>query len=244
MNEQAEGTGVGIPTSPTWRSVRLAQVAFDLPLSPHQLPALRGAVGHTAYGQSSRLHNHATDGALHYRYPLIQYYIHQGKAAAIGIEQGADELLAALSMQRVVLLLEGHALDVQATHVSFRNAPVLVWDRCSPYRIRQWAPLDRSTEAAYYAARDSNGLAAFFARRLTGNMLSFAKGIGFHVPRQIQTRVLEIDGPYPVGYKGVGRLCFNLTFETNLSLPAGIGLGKHTSVGFGRIAPVRPFHQS
>ncbi len=227
-----------------WRRIRIVRVLFDLTVKPEELAAIRGALGGLAVNRPSMLHNHASDGSLRYRYPLIQYYAHQGKAAAIGIDQGADELLAALSCHRVSVMLGGRSHELKASNIRFRSASILVWNRRLQYHIRQWAPLDQSTEAAYLEARRSQSLHAFFARRLTGNMLAFAKGIGYHVPERIDTEVLAFDGPYEIPYKGIRRLCFNLTFETNFSLPVGIGLGKHTSVGFGRIVSAGSHPQS
>lgn len=66
-----------------------------------------------------------------------------------------------------------------------------------------------------------------------GNILSFAKGMGIYFKDRITCKILEIEEPYWVIYKGVRMMAFNICFKSNLSLPDNIGLGKGVSLGNG-----------
>jgi hypothetical protein len=70
-------------------------------------------------------------------------------------------------------------------------------------------------------------------RILTGNLLSFAKGIGW----QVQGRVMaEVPTPPLLktrAFKGVDIDVFDMEILTNMVLPEGLGLGKAVSVGYG-----------
>ena len=75
--------------------------------------------------------------------------------------------------------------------------------------------------------------AKFLKRVLTGNILSFAKGINWWIEKKIivvpslSNRVVKFKGAEMVGSTGY--------FFSNVYLPEYIGLGKSTSRGFGTI---------
>ena len=79
------------------------------------------------------------------------------------------------------------------------------------------------------------GQIAFLEKVLTGNILSFAKGVGYNVEKNIIVKIQKIHREYFIKYKGTGLQSFDLTFQTNFSLPEFIGLGKGVSTGNGVI---------
>ena len=80
---------------------------------------------------------------------------------------------------------------------------------------------------------------AFLERILTGNILSFAKGIGIHFEQQITCSISEILRTDIIEYKNIKMTSFNLLFKSNVSLPDNIGLGKGVSLGNGTIHMIK-----
>ncbi len=75
----------------------------------------------------------------------------------------------------------------------------------------------------------------FLEKKLIGNILSFAKGLGIYFDTRLTCKILEVENPYWITYKGVRMMAFNVRFKTNVSLPDNIGLGKGVSLGNGTI---------
>lgn len=76
-------------------------------------------------------------------------------------------------------------------------------------------------------------------RLLTGNILSFAKGIEWRIERPIKVQIQELKGEKMIRYKGVPLIAFDVIFNCNVFLPNYLGLGKSASHGFGIIRQFR-----
>jgi hypothetical protein len=72
-------------------------------------------------------------------------------------------------------------------------------------------------------------------RILTGNILSFAKGVNIHFEEELVCSILDIIPKGAMRYKGIHFESFDALFKINVSLPNYIGLGKGVSHGFGTI---------
>ncbi len=76
-------------------------------------------------------------------------------------------------------------------------------------------------------------------RTLTGNILSFAKGIEWRIDKPVQVQIQELKGEKVIRYKGIPLFAFDLNFNCNISLPNYLGLGKSASHGFGIVRQFR-----
>jgi CRISPR/Cas system endoribonuclease Cas6 (RAMP superfamily) len=75
-------------------------------------------------------------------------------------------------------------------------------------------------------------------RILTGNILSFAKGIGVRLDKEVICKLTGLRNYGLVDCKGVKLMAFDGEFRCNVSLPDFIGIGKSTSVGFGMVTRI------
>jgi hypothetical protein len=73
---------------------------------------------------------------------------------------------------------------------------------------------------------------------LTGNLLSFAKGMGIMLEKELVCKILSLEEPQLIQVKGVKMMSFDVEFKSNLSLPNYMGIGKHASFGFGTVVRV------
>ena len=75
----------------------------------------------------------------------------------------------------------------------------------------------------------------FLESILTGNILSFAKGMDYHIKERLLVKITHLSKPLSQTFKGQNVLVFNIEFVSNIELPQWIGLGKGSSLGFGTV---------
>ena len=74
---------------------------------------------------------------------------------------------------------------------------------------------------------------------LTGNIISFAKGINWWVDAPIQVKITKIKELKMLEFKHKKMLAFSVNFSCNVSLPDFVGLGKGASIGFGVVKGIK-----
>lgn len=209
-------------------------IIFDTEIAAAELSAFRGAVA-TKVGQKHVLfHNHFGDEDLRYAYPLIQYKRIGRKAAFVALGEGVEEVHHFFSKRDWSLDLNGRQVEMQVGRIHLDQYLLQVWDTPMSYRLHNWLALNEKNYRLYQQA-DTLGRIALLERLITGNILAFAKGVGWHIAAPIAVRITHLPDPITVRYKGVPVLAFNPTFDTNVSLPPYIGLGKAPSHGFGTV---------
>ena len=80
---------------------------------------------------------------------------------------------------------------------------------------------------------------SFLESILIANLLSFSKGIGVYVEKEIQCKLTSLHDPFLVKNKGIKLMAFDIEFVTNMSLPDYTGIGKNASIGYGVVTHVR-----
>lgn len=184
-------------------------------------------------------HHHHKDGSLRYKYPLIQYKIIDGQPVIVGLEDGAELIvenfldIEKLTIGKKEYLNPGGQLkvdDVKLEVVTKYSMPVFKYNFISP-----WLGLSQKNYKKYIdkikGIKDEE--IKFFSSILTGNILSFAKGINWWVEKEINVvpKLEEV----PVKFKGKDMIGFIGKVYSNIRIPEKIGLGKSTSRGFGTI---------
>lgn len=216
-------------------TVKLLKATTNLAIDKRQVPWFRGTLGNVAGSDFPLFHNHVKNG-LRWKYPLVQYVSHNGRGTVIGINEGANQILKLFdSVDIGVVDIHGDSLGLSIKNLSLVEFKVRIWKDSLNYIITDYLPLNESTKIDYENSRLNNSLNEFMAKKLTGNILSFAKGIDWIVDENISVIVEEIEGPIKRRLKGLSFLAFKLRFSSNVSMPTGIGLGKGASMGFGRI---------
>lgn len=168
--------------------------------------------------------------------PLVQYKIVGSMPVLVGIQEGA-KLLTELFFQIKTLNIDGREYPVLERDISFKNELVGVGEDLIDYRFATlWMPLNQQNYAEYLSKNEQERK-AFLGRILTGNILSFFKGIGLYLPDGV--RVLTTVRPKEerlTGFKDQLMIGISGGFTTNAFLPNLIGLGKSVARGYGTVA--------
>lgn len=214
----------------------LSLVSFpEIRLEQRAAAQLRGFFGDYFREHSPLLHNHYADGSLRYRYPLVQYKVLGGVPVLVGLQEGA-QLLAELFFRIRTLRIGAREYPVMERDIAFKNVPVGWSEDLTDYRFCSlWMPLNQQNYAEYQQ-KDEAGRRAMLGRILTGNILSFFKGIDLYLPED--KRIMVSVRPREerlTGFKD--QLMTGVTggFTANVTLPDFIGLGKSVSRGYGTI---------
>lgn len=213
-------------------------IRFATNIQVSEVPLLRGAIIHATGGENTFFHNHIGE-KLRYAYPLIQYKRINGKAAIVFVGDGVNAAADYFKSNTVEVSLNKRCVELELEHTDAHITTVNVWDDTFSYNIRKYLPLNSRNYAEYSKTDSMIDRYAIIERTLTGNILSFAKGIGLHVSERIDLKITNCGAPRTYIYKGVKMLGFDLEFKTNISLPDYIGLGKGASLGFGMIKKMK-----
>lgn len=216
------------------KKARILQVFFEEPVAAWELEAFRGAIAGVVGHEHVLFHNHVQDG-FRYSYPGIQYKLVNGKPMIFCIGEGVDEVHHFFREHTGMLLLNGRSYDIKVHRVKAENATLQVFDQWFSYHISKWHPLSQKNYARYKMLDQDNEKHMFLEKILKGNILSMAKGIGWLVDRQIDLRISHIEREDVLPYKGRKLISISAVFSSNVSLPEFIGLGSHTSAGFGMV---------
>lgn len=219
--------------------VQIFLVKFNNEISFYEIPALRGAIL-AALGENVELlfHNHTGDHTFRYKYPLIQYKRIRGKAAVFCIGEGVEAIGRFLSLQDFTVALGDRTIRLEVEAILPKRIMVQIWDSAFRYRIRKWLPLNSENYQKYLQLDEYTARIEFLERMLTGNLLSFAKGLGISLEKELVCKILSLDEPSLISVKGVKMMAFDVEFKTNLSLSDYMGVGKHVSLGFGTVVRV------
>ena len=214
----------------------LSIISFpEIRLPQRAAAQLRGFFGEYFREHSPLLHNHYADGRLRYRYPLVQYKVLGGVPVLLGLQEGA-QLLAELFFQIKMLWIDGREYPVLERDIAFKNVPVGWSEQLNDYRFCSlWMPLNQQNYAEYQH-KDEGERRAMLGRILTGNILSFFKGVGLYLPED--NRILVSLRPQEerlTGFKDQLMTGIAGGFTANVLLPDFIGLGKSVSRGYGAV---------
>jgi hypothetical protein len=217
------------------QNIRTLLVTFhhDGPMFP--IGAFRGAIVEKVGRQHAIFHNHEDDGTSVYRYPLIQYKRFKGQPALFCIGEGVDEIHRLFMRPDWELDILGDQVRLRVDRLDLKTHPVKLNGRLHSFRVRDWQGLNRDNHARFHAARNALQQKEMLERILTGNLLSFAKGIGWQIEGRV---VAEVPSPPLLKrrqFKGVDVDVFDMDILTNMTLPEGLGIGKAVSLGYGTI---------
>jgi len=216
--------------------ITLTTISFpEINLPQGAAAKLRGYFGDYFREHSPLLHNHYDDGRSVYRYPLVQYKVRAGIPTLVGIQEGAH-LMAELFFKIKQLRIEGREYPVMERDIAFKVQEIGVGQHLTDYTFETlWMALNQKNYAEY-SDMEVEERRAFLGRILTGNMLSFFKGVGLFLPPEARIMtVLRLEAEKSTLFKEQKMVAFKGAFTTNAILPDLIGLGKSVSRGFGSI---------
>lgn len=213
-------------------------VSFEGELKAAEITAFRAAIIEKAGRENSLFHNHMGDHQFIYRYPAIQYKVVDRHPTIQCIDYAVDEIHHFFENKDWTLMINGNTFPVLINRLNMFQFTMQVWDQMFQYRIRNWIALNEKNYQIYKNLGSLIERTTMLEKLLTGNILSMAKGIEWTVDRPIKVQISEMEAPRLVRIKDQQIMAFNLTFNSNVSLPDYIGLGKSVSIGYGMVARI------
>ncbi len=221
---------------------------FDLKIPSKHLGSFRGAIAEMMGIQHDLFHNHFQNeqgqARVHYRYPLIQYQMVSGRPSLLFIGKARQELAALLSEDKDWnISLEGKPLALSLFSKKEYQYSLGTHPQGGyyTYALHNWLALNQSNYEAFKQCRGLVAQCQFLERILANHLIGFAKGVGWQIPKdkgRFEASIQSIQGHALRRYKEVKFEVFDVVFETQLSLPSHIGLGKAVSLGFGKLQPL------
>jgi hypothetical protein len=209
---------------------------FERSLAPGEATHLRGYFG-AAFADEERLHHHRPDGSLVYDYPRVQFKVIDRTARLIGLADGGA-LVERLWREVESARLGRDELPVLEATLLRRREPLGECAGPVEYRfVNPWLGLNQDNHARYERARSNAERLELLERVLVGNCLALAKAFGHWVEGRLTADARRLR-PRPVRFKGRPMVGFEGPFRVTFLLPAGVGIGKSVSRGFGTVAAV------
>ncbi len=226
-------------------TVTMSTVRLEYPLQKRQIGDFRKMINSFVGADNDLFHNHQTPTKYHYRYPLVQYKTLDRKAALVGIgDRGAEAMDILLSdpdfRERCERWIgEQFAVTETSTEVlTLHTTPV------HRYRLRQYLALNEKNIDEWKARPGLLARTALLERCLAAHILKFASAIHWQLPaRSLQVSVLDFRD-YATTLYGTPFLAFDVFFQTNITLPEAVGLGKAASHGYGVCHACPPNHRT
>lgn len=219
--------------------IPLLSVVFRNQISDNEVPLLRGCILNIMKGCPDNLyyHNHQENN-FRYAYPLVQYKTIHHQATMICLDKSVNDcgylfqsLPCPISLGRRNILLEAAQITPVYFSLDVSEAPI-------SYQLKRWLPFNAENYRRYQSIALLSERIGFLEKILTGNLLSLAKGLDVHIDFPLQCHILDLKATEMQKSKGVYMMAFTLTFQCNLLLPDYLGIGKHSSIGFGIITHI------
>lgn len=218
--------------------MRLLHLVFDHPLESRNIAGFRASIARAAGYEQDLLHNHREDGSVQYRYPLVQYRMDAGRAALIGLEEGAMAIYDWYSRSDGQLWwneanhhLGIYAMEMQQYEIAYHETP-------APYRLTQWLALNERHYHNWQQLPDLAARSQELERLLVAHILTFCRAVNWRLPERLDVSLQDIHAVRRTRFLGVNLMAFDVHFRCNLRLPFAIGLGKGVSHGFGVCRPL------
>ncbi len=215
---------------------------FKQPLKIYESRLLRSAVLKRIEPYDVLYHNHLDDG-VRMGYPLIQYKSINGKAAILYLGDGIESIHALFSQRPGKVRVRDRVINLEIERMESKLYRLYVTNEPLRYKIFNWIPLQNENYLAYRRLRSDAARTEFLGRMLTGNILSFAKGVEWYVERPLELSLFRPSEMRWITYKNVKMMAFDADFAVNAILPAHIGLGKGAAHNYGVVFGGKPFNK-
>ena len=221
------------------KNLRILAVSFDTTIQPYELQHFRGAVAQKVGLEHEWFHNHDnTNGTFHNRYPLIQYKLDtfkgQMRPMLLCLDNAIEEAHHFFSAPDWSLNINNAEHNLKIARLRVDSCRLNVWDSVFSYRLHKWQALNPENFEKYNALTNSIARTRFLEQLLRNQILSFAHGVDWDLNPDFELRIHSPIKEDWMDYKEKQKvLVFTLNFETTLSLPDFIGIGKGASRGLG-----------
>ena len=198
-----------------------------------------GAVARKVGIEHEWFHNHDnTNGGTHNRYPLIQYKLDtaygQMRPMLFCLDDAIEEAHHFFSQPDWSVNIRGAQYDLRIARLHVNQCRLNAWDKTFGYRLHKWQALNPDNFQKYRSLSGIVAQYAFLEELLRRQIHSFAIGVGWDLGTDFALRITSHAREEWLQYKDKQKiLVFTLDFETNLSLPDFVGIGKGASRGLG-----------
>ncbi len=212
-------------------NISICTARFELSQDPGITPVeLRGFMAHR-FTDIPEFHHHSVRS---YHYPLVQYKKMGDRLAVVGVREFSSIVFRKMSDLDHIM---ARSKRMPVRSLSLENSSYRLVPEAGTYGFASpWLALNRENHARFSRA-DGGEKTAILESILVGNILSMLKGLGVFADRRITARIDEFKAD-DVAAHGNRFIGIRAKFETNVRLPAGLGLGKSVSKGFGILEAV------
>jgi hypothetical protein len=214
-------------------------VQFDNELRKEEVSAFRGAVIAKVGMEEVAFHNHIGDTNLLYKTPIIQYKSILKKPCIFCMGDGVDEIHKLFGQSDMMIDIRGRKIKLNIAKLEMQYHHIEIDEKLHKYSINNWLGLNEDNFKVYVKIDSLVEKTKMLERMLIGNILSFSKGAELTIEKPITVSITNIDEEKIIRYKGLPLKAFDLKFNTNISLPNYLGLGKSVSHGFGIIETIK-----
>lgn len=226
------------------KHIRTLTITTDAVITQEEIPLFRGAIVNRLGKEADILfHNHISDKTFRYTYPLIQYKQIGGMASIVCIEKGVDIIGQFLMSESDNLKIGQREIECNTKHIHPARVLVQTWQQPIGYTLKRWLPLNSQNYHTYKEIDSMVDRITFLEKILKANILSMLKGLDIHLESELIVKFTNLSQPYLVKNKGIKLMAFNANFESNVSIPNNIGIGKNASIGFGTVWMHRNHHK-
>ncbi|WP_081485543.1 CRISPR-associated endonuclease Cas6 [Bernardetia litoralis] len=221
--------------------LKLLRVHFNVEIAPYEVAAFRGAIIEKVGLENDLFHNHINNkkdknGSNYaYRYPRIQYKRIGKQPVILCVGDGVEEIHKFFEQKNWDIYIGKDLLEMRIAKLDLNEFEMRVSERMNYYSIRNWVALNQQAYNQYQKLDGIVEKIAFLEKKLIGNILAFAKGIGWHIEENIELKITDLPQNQLISYKKQRLETFHVDFKTNVFLPQYIGLGAKTSVGMGTV---------
>ena len=232
-----------MPQPETSYLVSTIQLNFNLPLTPAQIPAWRGAVAASAGWDKDAFHNHQGSQSaktVHYRYPQVHYRSEGGRAAIWAWGDGVTAVQQWINNTDLAAFrMNGKPCPLMLTNFQQQDQPLAQTSEWYTYRLLDWLALNQDNYTRWQALPTLMPRIRLLEEILTGQILGFATANDWQVPERFTAELVNLKRIRPVKVHGDRRMAFNVLFRAPLRLPSGMALGRSVAFGFGVQMPIR-----
>ncbi|HOF99281.1 MAG TPA: CRISPR-associated endonuclease Cas6 [Paludibacteraceae bacterium] len=209
-------------------------IRFENSIQQQEIEYFRGAVIHLIPSSEILFHNHLQDG-FRFSYPLIQYKRIANKAAIMCFNEGTESIGSLLANHNHDIQIGDRIEKLEIAKVQAFDYQIQIWEPMFRYHIRKWLPFNQKNFEDYNRLESIAEKCLFLENILTGNLLSFAKGLHIFFDKQVVCKILQLENSTLTTYKGIKMNQFDAVFSCNVSIPDFTGLGKGVSIGYGMV---------
>lgn len=205
----------------------------EIKIKPSQLHKVRGYFSRQ-FSHYDLIHNHKNGkDKFHYRYPAIQFKIHNHLAIHAYKQEGLD-VLKKLFMDTESIQVESRKYYVRNKEIEAKDVQFGEDGQHYAYSfLTPWIALNQENFKDYQNLPGEKERNAKLNSILINNIIAFCKFAGYTLENRLIIRSKFI--PTQTLFKGKLHLAFTGEFMVNFLLPDLTGLGKGPSRGYGNI---------